>query len=544
MKLIIIILTALLSSSLPMVAKGMMGKLLADLDRAIDSIPYYEQKKQEHIRFLKESLRGTERPSLLEEYRINMKLYEAYEAYICDSAMCYANRNMEIARRLDDMKLLDVMKMKKANILGKTGLYEEGARLLRSVGRFALTPEELAEYYITLADISLFRAEYAVGTEYNHEYLKQLYAYRDSVLSVAVPGTYHYVITCAMQMFERGKGKEAARLLEDYLPKLSPSTRQYAIASSILAFICQNIGDKNKFGIYLVKSAIADIKGVVKENNSMRVLAELLYSDNQLKRADRYMKHSMEDANFYNARLRNVQAAKMLPIIDHAYQLERERNLVVLKILLLAITLLALSLVAAMCVMVRQRRKLLLANGELNTLNGKLVDVNMRQNETNRLLQEANLIKERYVGHFMGLCSVYIGKLDAYRRALNKLAAGNRREELVRILKSSDYVNKELKDFYHNFDKSFLDIFPDFVERFNALLPMEERIHPKKNELLTTMLRVFALIRLGVTDSALIADFLHCSITTIYTYRSKMKNYSLCKDVFEDEIMKIGCFCK
>lgn len=276
----------------------------------------------------------------------------------------------------------------------------------------------------------------------------------------------------------------------------------------------------------------------------MRVLAELLYSENQLKRADEYMKRSMEDANFYNARLRNVQAAKMLPIIDHAYQMEREHNLVVLKILLVAFTLLALLLIVVVCHVVRQRRKLQLANVELNTLNSRLKDVNMRQNETNRQLQEANLIKEEYVGHFMSLCSVQIGKLDSYRRMLNKLAAGNKCEELARILKSSDYTDKELKDFYYNFDNSFLDIFPDFVEHFNALLPAEERIHPKKNERLTTVLRVFALIRLGITDSDMIASFLHHSITTIYTYRSKMKNCSLCKDVFEDEIMKIGTYYK
>lgn len=540
MKQIIIILTALLSSALTAAAQGMMEKLLAGLDRTIDSIPLYEQRKQKQIHLLKESLRSKGSLSLQEEYRLNMRLYGQYEAYICDSAMYYANRNIEIARRLGDISLLNAMKIKKANLLGKTGLYGEGVKLLHSIGKPTLTRDELAEYYATLADISLYCAEYAVGTEYNNEYLKQLYIYRDSVLSVAVPGTYRYVTTLAPQTLERGNGKRAAQLLEDYLPELDPRTRQYAVASSILAFIYNSIGDKEKYGEYLVRSAMADIRSVVKENNSMRVLAELLYAENQLKRADKYMKHSMEDANFYNARLRNVQAAKMLPIIDRAYQMERERNLVVLKMLLAAVTLLALSLVAAVCHVVRQRRKLLLANAELNTLNGKLVDVNTRQHETNLQLQEANLIKEKYVGHFMSRCSVYIGKLDAYRRMLNKLAAANKREELVRMLKSSEHVNEELKDFYRSFDNSFLDIFPDFVERFNALLPAEERVHPKKNERLTTVLRVFALIRLGITDSALIAGFLHYSITTIYTYRSKMKNCSLCKDTFEDEIMKIG----
>ena len=98
-------------------------------------------------------------------------------------------------------------------------------------------------------------------------------------------------------------------MLEVYHQKLSPDTRDYAVVTSILAFIYQSTGQREKQKEYLIKSAIADIRGVVKENNSLRALAELLYEEGQLQRADVYMKRSMEDANFYNARLRNVQAS-------------------------------------------------------------------------------------------------------------------------------------------------------------------------------------------------------------------------------------------
>lgn len=194
----------------------------------------------------------------------------------------------------------------------------------------------------------------------------------------------------------------------------------------------------------MIKSAIADIRGVVKENNSLRALAELLYEEGQLQRADVYMKRSMEDANFYNARLRNVQASRMLPVIDHAYQVEKQKHQQVLQIFLVVTSLLTLFLACAVWYVIRQvkklaraRQDLLAMNEELKLLNERLIEVNQRQHETNDSLTEANHIKEEYVGRFMGLCSTYIDKLEGYRRMLNKQAASGKVEELYKTLKSS-----------------------------------------------------------------------------------------------------------
>lgn len=385
--------------------------------------------------------------------------------------------------------------------------------------------------------------------EYQIEYLNNLYTYRDSVLQMVEEGSYQYVIAYTPELLQQGRGEEAIEMLEAYQQKLSPDTRDYAVVTSILAFIYQSTGQREKQKEYLIKSAIADIRGVVKENNSLRALAELLYEEGQLQRADVYMKRSMEDANFYNARLRNVQASRMLPVIDHAYQVEKQKHQQVLQIFLVVTSLLTLFLACAVWYVIRQvkklaraRQDLLAMNEELKLLNERLIEVNQRQHETNNSLTEANHIKEEYVGRFMGLCSTYIDKLEGYRRMLNKQAASGKVEELYKTLKSSRFIDEELKEFYQNFDNSFLSIFPDFVKRFNELLPEEERIIPKQDERLTTELRIFALIRLGITDSAKIAGFLRYSITTIYTYRSKLKNRSLCRDNFEEEVMKIGSF--
>lgn len=537
-------------------AQQRVDSLLTVLDRTIANTARYEQARLKRIAQIKEHYHTRKSNSLAEEYRINQQLYDEYEAYICDSARHYINRNIEIALQCNEPDWLNEAKMKKASILGKTGLYAEGVALLKSIDSKQLSNEQLIEYYITFEDIYLYHAEYAMDDEYQLEYLNKLYAYRDSVLQMVDKNSYQYITTHAPELLQQGRGEEAIALLEAYHRKLSPDTRDYAVATSILAFIYQSTGQREKQKEYLIKSAIADIRGVVKENNSLRALAELLYEEGQLQRADVYMKRSMEDANFYNARLRNVQASRMLPVIDHAYQVEKEKHRQVLQVFLIVTSLLALFLAGAVWYVIRQMKKLARArlellnmneelkklNGELKKLNEKLTEVNRKQLETNDSLAEANHIKEEYVGRFMGMCSVYIDKLESYRRMLNKQAASGKVEELFKTLKSSRFIDEELKEFYQNFDNSFLNIFPDFVKRFNELLPEEERITPKQDERLTTELRIFALIRLGIADSAKIASFLRYSITTIYTYRSKMKNRSLYRDSFEEEVMKIGSF--
>ena len=261
------------------------------------------------------------------------------------------------------------------------------------------------------------------------------------------------------------------------------------------------------------------------------------------------MKKSMADASQYNARLRNVQASKMLPMIDYSYQMEKELQHKKLQFFLGVISLLSVFLILTIGYIFRQMKKLakarlevVCANNELKKLNADLVEANRLQRQLNDSLTETGRIKEEYIGRFLGLCSAYIDKLETYRRMLNKKAASGKVEELYKTLKSSQFIDDELKEFYLNFDNSFLSIFPNFVECFNSLFPKDDVIVPKQGERLTTEMRIYALIRLGINDSAKIASFLRYSITTIYTYRSKLKNKSLYRDDFEERVMKIGSF--
>ena len=118
------------------------------------------------------------------------------------------------------------------------------------------------------------------------------------------------------------------------------------------------------------------------------------------------------------------------------------------------------------------------------------------------------------------------------------MAKSKNHDELLKRLNSSELMDEEQQRFYKDFDESFLNIHPQFVERFNALLADDKQIKVKRNELLTTELRIFALIRLGVTDTAAIAHFLNYSTATVYNYRSRIRNNSKYdKSAFEEMVM-------
>ncbi|MDR1683640.1 MAG: DUF6377 domain-containing protein, partial [Candidatus Symbiothrix sp.] len=333
---------------------------------------------------------------------------------------------------------------------------------------------------------------------------------------------------------ESGEWDRAEKVLLPCLAKEIPDSRGYAMQASLISRLYGAKGDVSQQIEYLIQSTIADVKASVKENISMRQLALYLMEKDDVSRANLYIKKSLKDANFYNARMRTVQIARVLPIIDKTYQLQREHQQRVLIYAISIIAFLLLVIIGVVIYLFRQLKRLSKARKEINHVNRKLTRANAR-------LLENNHIKEEYIGRFLNQCSVYLDKLEAYRKSLNKKAAKGQLDELYAALKSSQVIEDELREFYHQFDTSFINLFPNFVPEFNKLLPENEQIFPKYPSELTIELRIFALIRMGITDSAKIAGFLRYSITTIYNYRSKYRNKSLIpNEKFEETIMKIG----
>lgn len=514
--------------------------LLKELDKVIAEREIYEQQKQERIATLKEQMAKS---SLSDEelYRLNESIYAEYENYISDSALHYINKNIELVSRMGNPRYLTRSMLKKIRSLSTSGLFVEAFEQLKSLPKAELQGEDLTDYYIIMKDIYLFLSEYT-SSEYRLRYNDKIYAYSDSIMGVAPEGSYPHMLAYSQLLMQQRKWDDAVSMLERYLEAEHGDLHQYAVMTSTLAFLYRLLGNKEKEKEMRIQSVIADLKGVVAESYSLCALAELLFEEGDLVRSERCVKVSLDVSNKYQARLRSLQTSQILPVIDKTYQqmMTEQRNR--LAMLVVGIGILSICLSAAIFYIRRQMKKLEKARREIMVANIALNNLNDELKTLNASLLEANGVKEEYLGRFLQQCSDYIDKLENYRRMLNKLAVAKKLDELYNALKSNKVMEEELKEFYRKFDTSFLKIFPSFIEEFNALLPEEERIVPKSNELLTTDLRIFALIRLGITDSNQIACFLRYSLTTIYTYRSKIKKRSLYKEDFEERVLSIKSF--
>jgi DNA-binding CsgD family transcriptional regulator len=187
------------------------------------------------------------------------------------------------------------------------------------------------------------------------------------------------------------------------------------------------------------------------------------------------------------------------------------------------------------------KKELYDTNLKLAELNKNTKYINDQLQKVNSKLFEVNRIKEESIAQFFDICSGYIDKLEDYRKLLYKKAGNKQHEELFNMLKSTTLVDEERGKLYETFDTIFLNLYPSFVEDFNSLLINEEKVVLKPGERLNTELRIFALIRLGITDSIRIAGFLRYSLSTIYNYRTRARNNAVVsRDEFEEMVMNIG----
>lgn len=519
-------------------------KLLKELDYAIVNTRRYDSLKIANIERLKASQKKL---NLIEQFDLNKQLFMQYKSFICDSAMYYINNNIEIAKAINKDDLLVWALIEKADLISKAGLFSEAFDLLDSI-QYEKIPKELKdEYFLAYETTYQYMYEYALGSEYAEGYMKKVSIYRDSVLQISLPGSFTYVTDYSAKLIEKSHMREAIELMQLNLYKYTSGTREYSVMASILAYAYQLLGDSEAYENYITLSAISDIKGSIKENLAVRSLAELLFEIGDVERAQYYLLKSINDANFFSARMRKNQSVKVLPLVTQTYGVMQQNTQLKLKKSLIIISVLAICLIIALLYIFKQLRLVSNSLKIISETKDKLLDLNQKLSMTNNALTDSNLaliesnrIKEEYIRQFMELCSSYISTLEQYRKTLSRQASRGNIEELYKLLHSENIIHDTLTNFYEAFDTAFLKIFPHFVEDFNALFLKEDQIILKKGEKLNTELRTFALIRLGIKSSDNISKFLRCSITTAYTYRSKRKKHSIRPDSFDEDILNIG----
>ena len=527
-----------------------MKVIYQQIDEAIEQSPRIVGEYEQQIADIRQQYQHSSRPE--EKYQLAFRLYEQYKAFMNDSALFYLNEAEQWAGRQGQTDLVGNCRALKAFQCSTVGYYTEAQTLLNNIEKRQLDSIGLRNYYKAQMHVYGELGYYSNIPSMKEGFFKNQALYRDSLFSMIDHSDQDYLMYKIYELNDLKELKEAHKLSSQWVKQVQPGSHDYAIACYYSWLSCEDEGEKRW---WLAQSALYDVRNAVMDQASLLSLAEILNADGDLDRSYKYIRFTWDCNNRFNTRMRSWQITPILNVIENNYQKAVEHNTKVLRMSVVVVSVLALFILGVLFFLHRRNRQLDTARNELKHSNDELAAANSqlaKQTEElsvlntelstlNSQLSESNRVKEEYIGRFMSLCSQYIDKIDDYRKMVNKKMKNKELDELFRLSKSTELKERELEELYQNFDSVFLHLFPNFVDDFNALLQPELQIHPKEDNRLTTEIRIFALIRLGIEDSSKIAEFLHYSVNTIYNYRARIKNGALDnRESFERRIKQLG----
>jgi DNA-binding CsgD family transcriptional regulator len=512
---------------------------LKELDAVIANKALYCENKEALLTNIKTLAASAHSDDLL--YNIYENLYDEYIQYNVDSAFSYALHKMELAQKINNRQLIFKSEIDLADLYAISGAYTAGLDILKNISRQALSEELLPRYYHVHRILYEMMAQQSPLSQLRETYEKNMELYRDSLLSCLDENDITCLFVTTEKLTEKAAYREVLNLLLAQYHNEALSTHNKAILAYSTARAYKGLQQIDSATYYYAISAINDLKTPVKEYRSLQTLALILYEKGDINRAYNYINSATNDAMEANAQMNIPFISTLIPVISQAYHQQMKEKEALQHKLIWFISILLLTLVLTVIIVYKQKRKITIAERKKHAANLQLSQANDKLTNMNAELLESNNIKEIYVVRYMDLCSEYIGRIEKYRTHLYKTAQEKGMGAVLQSLKSSDHLEDELKEFYANFDATFLHLFSNFVEQFNNLLKEDKRIVLKPGKLLNTELRVFALIRLGISDSVKIAAFLRHSVNTVYNYRVKMRNLALNnRDDFENQVMMIG----
>ena len=546
---ITITLMLLLSPWLTMAADVDLTQAYRQLDEAISRSDQYVQLRETRIAKLKTALEVTKATNA--QYDLCHNLYEEYHSYVNDSAIYYLSRCISLAQEMGDNARLDECNLELAFQCSDAGMYHESMDILQGIDVNRLNNSDKKRYYGTLAHLYGEMAYYSKVPALQQDY----YALRDKynqmvdvMVDVAGGSSDEDLQLKELMCFGAQDAKGALAYNDQRLKQVKKGSHEYAIVAFYRYLDYSLMGDSVQARYWVSQSALSDVENAVMDQGALWELANLLMLDGDMDRAYRYIRFAWQCANKFNTLKRNNQISPVMTTISDNYEATLQKANRLLLVLVVVATLLAALFSVILFYSNSQRKKLARArndlsdsNKQLAQLNAQLSDLNSQMRETNLKLNESNRVKDEYVGRVIHLCSFYIDRLDEMRKRVNKMAKSKDLNALHQFTSDSELRDKNLKELYEMFDSTFLNLFPNFVDDFNALLRPECRVTLPNPSTLNTDIRIFALIRLGIEDSSRIAEFLHYSVNTIYNYRAKIKNGAIGdRDTFESRIKAIG----
>ncbi len=527
--------------------------LVNELQKALKDAPVYDSIKLNTIAKLKSRLSQTSSANSDEQYKLTLQLYEEYKYYNYDSALFYTTKLQQFAYNKNELSLLLDSKLKAVFVMLTGGLFKESFDSLNAISVKYAADSIKAEYY-TLTGLAYYNLADFNGDNFSSSfYNNKANLYLDSALAFYTPASFEHVYYLALKYLKMGKADSALFNLHQLIKGDNLTQHQIALATSTIGGILTSQGEENEAKPYLIRAAVADIKSSTKETLALLALAGIMYKEGNINKALLYIEKANADAAFYNARLRKVQVGAILPLIEgemiNTIKSQKEK----LQLFLIALSILVL-LLAGFSIIIRSqvkklkiaRKSLFDANARLRQVNEELLEANEIKEKYNEQLQEmnhklleSNKIKEEYIGYYFNMDTEFLSRIEKLVSSLNKRLTDRKWDEMKFILHSID-LKKEKEELLKNFDKVFVRLFPNFVEQFNTLFQEDDKIILKDDQLLNNDLRIFALIRLGITENEKIAEILDYSINTIYAKKTKIRNRTVVpNDELEKKIMEI-----
>lgn len=536
--------------------------LLCTLDDVImNHKMQYREQRLKQINQLKVQARSATGHN---KYNLYKEIFDLYSHFQTDSAQVYICKMRQLPAYKTDVVMQATLHIAQAEIMAVSALYAEALNELDKVPRSLINADhvDLRLYYYRIKRTlyGWMCTYYTKASEQHQLWEEKTMNYRDSLLSFETIKNLNRDIVLADKYNALGQPQKAINMLKPYAAQASEATpHPYVCFTLAQAYLLK--GNRAKGVYYLTLTAIADLHNATCEYQALPMLAQILFDNGDVERAYSYLLCSMEDASYCKAGLRSIEASNIFPIIDKQYKQREKEQRQRDHVLMYALVALSFVLIGVVLYLRKQMQKLREMRHQQTRNNAELAAANQRMHEANEKLQAAlqevkntneelqntysqlrmtDKVKEEYIARYLNRCRMYLDQLAEFRSSTLRLIKNRHFEEVANQLKRDLNAKVEQTQFYADFDAAFLTLFPDFVSSFNALLQPEHQLTVKKNGLLNTELRIYALIRLGIHDTTRIAHFLDYSTATVYNYRSKIRNKAICPpEEFEELVGKL-----
>lgn len=536
--LIVIIITLMIQ---PIYIKGDNNQLYKQLDAALAQRAHYVELKEKSLNEIKQGAKYV--TSNEDKLKLYEQLANEYKAYEYDSAMTYVNKGLILAQKSNNIFFNKRFQLSQTRLLITRGFYAEAKEILQKIEPKEEPRDYQFLYYYTMYGLYNNWSTYCENNEFSKNYdLKKVEYLKKAIeLSPKKDAFYYYLMGELYYFSNHPNNNKTIQYYKKALSMEKANSRLHAMTAFALSEVYQNANNLELMEHYLLVAAISDITSATKENVALQDIALFIYKHKtrSLNKAQEYINLSLEDAYTYKSRLRRIEISSKLQLITNAYTDDIKTTNRLLNIALLVIILLLLGVGISSLFIRKKNRLLKQKKDEITATSAKMEILNGQLHLINDELKDTNLKRERLVKVYIDLCYKNIERNQKLRTLAVRKIKANQSKELLSLLSSSTNTEKENKEFLTEFDKAFLSLYPTFVNELNQQLTESAHIQLKENGEMPPILRVCALLRLGITESSKIAGILSYSPQTVYNYRSILKNNAIDKEHFEENVLKL-----